>query len=456
MAKLNKSKGRIFIVHSIDTEGPLYESHIASFERLKDIFGLDFDEPTPLLLNQLKAGEVLLGGLEDQVRTMLSSHLSTYMSTWDQIDSMLSRATAPKFRNSMLDSAGNGWVYNWHIMDHVGFVLNPRRRDMGYHNIYDHYTEYFLNHASASIDQMGFHYHPISTYREAHRCATSYSGQPELYEILSRRIIERSYFPSSFRAGFQAERPDSHLFLEQWIPFDLSNMSLDDPSSLDTHLDFKNGRSGNWRQAPSDWSVYHPDHDNYQIPGQCRRLIARSLNVLNRIASIDQDEVDKAFITASTGQDVILGFASHDFRDIGVEVEFLRTLLASAVQRFPEINYFFSTSNKAFREIQLSQNPSLSHQKPVELELKLNTSSNSDVPSIDIHTVQGSCFGPQPYLAIETKSRRFIHDNLDFGAPGVWHYAFHMDTIPLHDVRSIGIGTADQLGNTYTKVISLD
>ena len=54
----------------------------------------------------------------------------------------------------------------------------------------------------------------------------------------------RGWFPSVFRAGFQAERPDSNLFLEQWIPFDMTNMATDDPTALDVYIDFKNGRSG--------------------------------------------------------------------------------------------------------------------------------------------------------------------------------------------------------------------
>ena len=31
----------VYIVHSIDTEGPLYESLEAKFERIKDLFGID-------------------------------------------------------------------------------------------------------------------------------------------------------------------------------------------------------------------------------------------------------------------------------------------------------------------------------------------------------------------------------------------------------------------------------
>lgn len=33
----------VYVVHCIDTEGPLYESVEATFERLKEIFHIDLD-----------------------------------------------------------------------------------------------------------------------------------------------------------------------------------------------------------------------------------------------------------------------------------------------------------------------------------------------------------------------------------------------------------------------------
>ena len=76
----------------------------------------------------------------------------------------------------------------------------------------------------------------MSTYNEAHKCASSYVNSPELYQIITRRIIERNWFPVVNRAGFHCERPDSHLFLEQWIPFDLSNLSTEDYSELENSV----------------------------------------------------------------------------------------------------------------------------------------------------------------------------------------------------------------------------
>ena len=115
----------------------------------------------------------------------------------------------------------------------------------------------------------------MSTYNEAHKCASSYVNSPELYQIITRRIIERNWFPVVNRAGFHCERPDSHLFLEQWIPFDLSNLSTEDYSELENSVDFRNGRTGDWRRSTTNWEVYQPHHDDYQIPGNCRRWIGR-------------------------------------------------------------------------------------------------------------------------------------------------------------------------------------
>lgn len=47
----------VYVVHCIDTEGPLHESTEATFDRLKSIFKLDL-EPSSALLRRLQAGEV--------------------------------------------------------------------------------------------------------------------------------------------------------------------------------------------------------------------------------------------------------------------------------------------------------------------------------------------------------------------------------------------------------------
>jgi hypothetical protein len=444
--------GIVLLVHGVDAEGPLYESLDAKFERLRDLYGITGLEPTRQTLERLQRAEIDLGGLERQVAKTLSSHLVAYHETWDQVDAMLSRILAPAFRRRVPDAFGGGWVFNWFCLDHVGFTVNPRRRDLGYHNIFDHYRRVLAAHPETR-DGLHWHFHPVSTYREAHRCATSYLNSPELYQILCRKIIERGFFPAAFRAGFQAERPDSHWFLEQWIPFDLTNMAVDDPAEFDRSADFRNGRSGDWRLAPADWSVYHPSHDCYQTPGTCRRWIGRALNVMNRIASIDQREMDKAFARAAAGQPALVGMASHDFRDLGREVEFLTGLVKTSSERYPGVPFKYCEAVEAFQTYLW---PAGVSEPPLELAVTLHRQPADDVPYLEVATERGKVFGPQPFLAIETTGRRFIHDNFDFSpSRDRWFYAFHADTLPLSDVARLGVAANDPYGRTWLRVLQV-
>ena len=51
-------KPEIVVAHAVDTEGPLYESVNAKFERLQEIFGIDIKERTPKTFDALLNGEI--------------------------------------------------------------------------------------------------------------------------------------------------------------------------------------------------------------------------------------------------------------------------------------------------------------------------------------------------------------------------------------------------------------
>ena len=149
----------------------------------------------------------------------------------------------------------------------------------------------------------------------------------------------------------------------------------------------------------------------------------------------------------------MVGLASHDFRDLGPEVEEVRDMIDRAQKSFPEVPYRFCRASEAF---QRSMNLPIETTPPLELTLELDLKPVDDVPNITIKTSAGKVFGPQPFLAIETKGQRFIHDNLDFDIEdGTWFYAFHSDTLPFDDVRRIGIGANDSLGRSFVKVVEI-
>ena len=443
----------VSFVHCIDTEGPLYENPIARIERVQEITGIEILEPPSLdLIDRLQRGDIDLHGKEQAVQHLLSSHRSNINSSWQEVDDMLTGLAAAEFREQHSDSEGRPWVFSWFCLDHVDYVDNPRRRDIGYHNIFDHYTEYCTTHDYN--DGIYLHFHPMSRYREAHRCATSYSQSPHLYETFCRRIIDRNWFPSAFRAGFQAERPDSHLFLEQWVPFDFTNMSVDDWDKLEQQSDFRLGRSGNWRGAPTTWEPYHPHIDDHRKSGNCRRWIARCLNVMNRIAPITQAEIQKAFQSAATtGQPQIVAFCGHDFRDLRKEVEHVNEMILQSASDFPGTKYYFDNASQAFhRYLTFFETPP----EPLKLDVDYIL-DEGDFPRIEVRLTKGSVFGPQPFLAIRSPAKIYYHDNFDnFLDEKIWHYAFSPDSIDIEDVAEIGVGCADHWGNTSVVSLSRD
>ncbi len=429
----------VYVVHCIDAEGPLSESLEATFERLKHIFHLEL-EPSKELLSRLQAGDVDLGGLEKSVQKVFAPQLLNYNDTWDKVDLMLYDALSPKFRNRFPDSLGNGWIYNWHCVDHIDFEMNPRRRDMGYHNIFDHYMQ-ILKETHSDQDGMHFHYHPHPIIKNATLCATHWLAPTnKLYQVLSRRIIDRQWFPSVNRPGFQVNRPDSNWFLEQFIPFDMASLALEALPEDEQQFDFSAGRSGDWRRAPKTWTPYHPSHDDYQTPGNCRRWIARCLNIGTRSYLLTENEVRDAFQEAQVGKPVLMSFADHDFRDIRNDVHSVQDILKKVSADFPEVEFIYSEAVNAMRRAL-----SLPHLPRCNLELALKAvGDNAHILSVRSDT---PTFGPQPYLAIKTVTQDYHHDNFDFQIPNhMWTYTFDNETLPLRAVEAIGIATNNAHG----------
>ena len=430
----------VYIVHCVDTEGPLKETIRATFERLKEMFGIDL-KPSYETLRKLQEMSIDLNGNEKDVATVVSDKLLSYNETWTPLDSMLDELLSIKFRNRILDSCGNGWIYNWHCMDHVGFSENPRHRDLGFHNIFDHYIEK-LDQTSSQQDGIHFHHHPIPFTKQAHHPATHFfSHCPVIFEIIARKIIERKWFPSVNRPGFHSTRPDSHWFLEQFVPFDIANQNTTEDYS--NFKDLADGRFGDWRRAPNNWEPYHPSHDDYQEKGECRRWIAKSLNLGTRARLLKESDIDQAFREAELGKPVFLSFNHHDFRDMRPDVIKVQDMINKISKKFPNVKFRFSEARDAMRGAL-----GLEKKLPISFEIKIDENKL-------LVSTKNPTFGPQPFLAIKTKDGRFFHDNFDFQKPFYqWSYVFDNITFPLSSIESIGIGTCDSIGNVTVASIS--
>ena len=431
----------VYIVHSIDTEGPLYESLSATFERLHKHFGISLS-PSPENLKKIQNAELHLDGKEKQIAKAFSPQLLDYIDNYGKLEKMLEKIGSKSFRNSMPDSYGGGWIYNWHCVDHIGYDVNPRKKDIGYHNIYDYYAEFI--ETTQATDKIHWHFHPSHHRKISHLNVNTYLRDNKIFEIIARRIIERDWFPSVNRAGYHTERPDSHWFLEQWMPFDLSNQAFKDE---DEQIDLSGGRFGDWRRAPDDWSVYQPDHDDYQVPGNCRRYIARCLNVGTRMRCINETEVRKAFRYADENGSAIMGFTNHDSRDMAPNVDLVRDLIRKVKPGFPNVKFKYCDVREAFNRTLFGDF------KPPKTNLLEGSFEQTNIERQWKLTVNAreNTFGPQPFLAVETNDSNFHHDNFDFQEPfRKWTYIFDEHTFPMHSIRNIGVASNDVQGFYHT------
>ena len=70
------SEGIVLLVHCIDTEGPLYESTHAKFDRLKDLFNITNIPVNEKNLNKLKNREFDLNGNDSVYDLLKGDHLT--------------------------------------------------------------------------------------------------------------------------------------------------------------------------------------------------------------------------------------------------------------------------------------------------------------------------------------------------------------------------------------------
>jgi hypothetical protein len=422
----------LYVVHCVDTEGPLNETLDATFERLESIFGIKL-APTMDNLALLQKREIDLAGKEEAVAKCFAPELLRYNTNWADISRMLDELLSNNFRMQKIDDFGNGWVYSWHCMDHIGYMNNPRHKDVGYGNIFRFYKHKLLETESTQ-DEINWHFHPVSLTGNPLQAATSYLNSYDvLVKILCRRILEDGFFPVVNRPGFHAERPDSHAFLEQWMPFDYANQVCDE---VEDQPDVAAGRFGDWRRAPKSWCGYHPSHDDYQVVGGCNRLIFRCLNVGTRLRTMTLEHVREAFREARDSGSSILSFADHDYRDMRPDIETVRNMLTTVKKEFPDVWVRFSGAEQA--AISLLE----VHDMP-SLRFGVKLSGNRFI----VELLEGEIFGPQPFLAIKTREGHYYHDNLDIIEPRhKWSYTLDEQTVKMEYVMEIGIGSAGKYG----------
>ena len=425
-------KKTLLFVHAVDTEGPISETLEDTFERLRLIFGVNL-KPSDKMLEQLQQMKIDLRGKEAVVADCISPKRLSLFNNFEAIDSMLDRLFDQNFRYRLKDDFGKPYRFSWFCIDHVGFESNPRLRLLGYHAILHHYIERIRGTSEYFGDTVQWHYHSVPFNRTAHCFGLNWNFTNCHIEIFARRLIDYGLMPSAYRPGGWIERPDMNTWLEQWIPFDYGNNSLNKPIQ---QPDYKSGRFADWSRATFSWCGYHPSFRDYQVAGELKRTIFRCLSLDARVGSISEADIELAYEEAMQGKRPILSVTNHDNRDMVPEIEHFWSIIKNIARKFPHVQLKHCDEITAARE-------SLSLRFLPELKLQIRWDENTLFVKSN-HDI----WGPQPFLAMKTLDGRYLHDNMAFHGDRLWSYTFDWMTIPKNALDTVALGSHDSYGNT--------
>jgi hypothetical protein len=307
---------------------------------------------------------------------------------WAAIEREITSVLDPAFRANHVAGLQRPLVLSWFVVDWIG-VQTRCGRALGYHAVFDRYQHLLQQARVKGIgDELYWHYHhALPDHVESNN--RDWLKFPEYERIISRRLLERGFYASCYRAGNTWEDAVVSRWLERWLPFDFSNRAP------------QRGRNFDWSRAPSDWIVYHPDSADVQRRGTQRRLLGRSVSIEN--GWFRREEVERAFLVARTGRPSYLSFFTHDYKPLRDYVEQGLREIDRVAKDFPGVPIEPVSARELFRRLSSARaQPFALRSEHAAGELTLRASS--------------PIFGEQPWLAVtdergETKRLDFKPNN---------------------------------------------
>lgn len=430
-------KKLVHIVHCVDTEGPLNESIQATFKRIYTAFGIKF-KPSKKTLKDIQLNKFKNIKNANEICKFVSPDRLNYKKNWKEINAMLTDMLSIGWRSKCKDDFGQGYLFTWFIVDHIGATKNPRKRALGLGTVFAKYIS-ILKKTRSFKDEIGWHYHPPSYDNNLIKNSNNFSFFNYPFKILANRILKYKHFPSSFRPGFHTERPDINLFLEQWIPFDYGNQAVyRESNESKMQKDLANGRFGDWRFASKKWSPYHPCYFDYQKKGKMKRFITKCLNLNSRIREISPNEIEMAFKQAEKGEPTILAVTNHDEREMRPYILNFYKEIKKIKLKYPLVKIKNNTATRAMQECcKLILNKKLKF-RIFWQKNTLNIVANKKI------------WGPQPFFCFKLKNNKEYWENLDKTNNG-WSFTFDESTFLKNKIKKIGIAACDNAGNPTVK-----
>jgi hypothetical protein len=238
----------------------------------------------------------------------------------------------PEFRAAHVDSFGTPFKMSWFLeMDQqfeAATYLNegPAHPELtsqpaGYTAILDTINRYWGSQIAQYGDGLYWHHH-VQDYTNGawNMDENVISGYTRHYDSLSSMVVDRAYFPSTYRAGWLWEDSNMNTFLNNWVPFDFSASS-------------------------GLWVPFHPNvNDPYSSgPPNINRWMTRT------DGGVSQDSVNSAFQYAIAHGSAIYSFYFHDREDMTGNIDNVQTALNVAKAAYPTVSFKYTNGQDAYQ-----------------------------------------------------------------------------------------------------------
>lgn len=363
-----------------------------------------------------------------------SSHYMTFPAldnSYTAPDGQAAQVMAESFRMSHRDSLGNPVKFTWYML--VGSLyaygtntgpLLPLELMMDYHG----------DSIERWGDELAYHYHTW-IWSDFNGDGIFYWNQApdftycveDFEQTVARMILDRAFYPSSFRSGWHYMDNFFQCYLDDWFPYrfenDYPNVRTETTEPIDNVYD--------WSRAPSAWAPYHPDPNDYQSPGNLRGWESRS----RYMKSLSKSQAEDAFVQALGGASQLLTLFSHlKEADFPAQVSDVHAMLTEIHDSLPLVDFEYLTGR--------------------ECMLKWRNGSDTIPPSIQVSTSDAdgirtaviaaneTIYQIQPFAAWAGRDGTYSRLDCTPLDANRWQIQY-----PLADTLKIAVGVTDWFGN---------
>ena len=325
--------------------------------------------------------------------------------------SSITRVFDSSFRQSTRDSYSNGIKLTWFVeMDYLtskSLFYNATHLTgySGYTALLDLMRTNWGTQIQSYGDSIEYHHH-FEYYSDGiwkiaeHGPDASYPGYQ--MSALDKMIIDRSFYPSSFRSGWDLQSIPLSNWLEQWIPFDFSPL-----------------------HTASGW------YPSNEYPGM--NLWQAQTAHLSYYA-----DIQSAFTKARNQGSSIYSFYMHCYDNMTSEINYLQSTLNSIANIYTDVTFKYVTAAQA---MQLA----LGYNDVTPPTFTVSRNSSTYIISSD-----ETLWNNNPYIAVLYNSGTYSHLAASLIGTNTWK----VDIPSSATVNKIGVAANDLYGNPGVSVFS--